>query len=97
DLENAAIHSVLVDNEAGGYLALQHLHSFGHRKIAFIRGPKLLPDSGRRWKGIRSFARSVGLEIDPRLVVELPDLRTPSSGFEAGIKATEELLRRRRS
>lgn len=97
DLENAAIHSVLVDNEAGGYLALQHLHSLGHRKIAFIRGPKLLPDSGRRWKGIRSFARSVGLEIDPRLVVELPDLRTPSSGFEAGIKATEELLRRRRS
>lgn len=97
DLENAAIHSVLVDNEAGGALALQHLHSLGHRKIAFIRGPKLLPDSGRRWKGIRSFARSVGLEIDPRLVIELPDLRTPSSGFEAGVKATEELLRRRRS
>jgi len=96
DLERTSVHSVLVDNEAGGYLALQHLHSLGHRKIAFIRGPKLLPDSGRRWKGVRAFARAAKLEIDPRLVVDLPDLRTPNSGFEAGIKATEELLRRRR-
>lgn len=96
DLERTSVHSVLVDNEAGGYIALQHLHSLGHRKIAFIRGPKLLPDSGRRWSGVRAFARSAKLEIDPRLVVDLPDLRTPNSGFEAGIKATEELLRRRR-
>jgi LacI family transcriptional regulator len=95
ELQRASIHSVLVDNEAGGFLALQHLHALGHRKIAFIRGPKLLPDSGRRWKGVRSFARSVNLQIDDRLVVDLPDLRTPNSGFEAGIKATEELLRRR--
>ena len=96
DLERTSVHSVLVDNEAGGFMALQHLHSLGHRKIAFIRGPKLLPDSGRRWKGVRAFARTVGLEIDPRLVVDLPDLRTPNSGFEAGIKAAEELLRRKR-
>jgi LacI family transcriptional regulator len=96
ELQRPTIHSVLVDNEAGGYLALQHLHSLGHRQIAFIRGPKLLPDSGKRWKGVRSYARSVGLDIDARLVVDLPDLRTPNSGFEAGVKATEELLRRRR-
>ena len=96
ELQRAPIHSVLVDNEAGGFQAVQHLHALGHRKIAFIRGPKLLPDSGTRWKGVRAFARSVGLEIDSRLVVDLPDLRTPNSGFEAGIKAAEELLRRRR-
>ena len=96
DLERASVHSVLVDNEAGGYMALQHLHSLGHRKIAFIRGPRLLPDSGRRWNGVRAFARTAGLKIDPRLVVDLPDLRTPNSGFEAGIKAAEELLRRKR-
>lgn len=96
ELQRGEIHSVLVDNEAGGYLALQHLHSLGHRKIAFIRGPKMLEDSGRRWQGVRAFARSVKLQIDPRLVVELPDLRTPNAGFDAGIRATEELLRRRR-
>jgi LacI family transcriptional regulator len=97
ELQRGAIHSVLVDNEAGGFMALQHLHSLGHRKIAFIRGPKMLPDSERRWKGVRAFARSVHLEIDARLVIDLPDLRSPNSGFEAGIKATEELLRRRRT
>ena len=97
ELQRGSIHSVQVDNEAGGYLALQHLYSLGHRKIAFIRGPRLLPDSGRRWKGVRAFARSVRLEIDSRLVVELPDLRTPNAGFEAGIRATEDLLHRRRA
>ena len=96
ELQRASVHSVLVDNEAGGQLAMQHLHSLGHRKIAFIRGPRRLPDSGKRWKGVRSFAQSVKLEIDPRLVVDLPELRTPNSGFEAGNKAAEELLRRGR-
>ncbi|HKF22535.1 MAG TPA: LacI family DNA-binding transcriptional regulator [Candidatus Angelobacter sp.] len=97
ELRHSSIHSVLVDNEAGGHLALQHLYDLGHREIAFIRGPKMLPDSGRRWKGVRSFARSVGLNIDPRLVLDLPDLRTPNAGFEAGIRASEELLRRGRA
>src|SRR6266481_2001854 len=47
------VSSVMVDNEAGGRLALEHLHHLGHRKIAFIRGPKMLIDSGPRWKGIQ--------------------------------------------
>jgi len=87
---------VLTDDETGAQWALQHLHSLGHRKIAFIRGPKMLADSARRWKGVRSFANSVGLDIDSRLVLELPDLREPNSGFEGGSKATEELLRRKK-
>src|SRR5882757_9536299 len=77
EMEGDVISSVLVDDAAGGHMALQHLYSLGHRNIAFVRGPKLLSDSGRRWKGIRSFAQSVRLEIDPRLAIELPDLRDP--------------------
>jgi LacI family transcriptional regulator len=96
ELEGDVISSVLVDDAAGGHMALQHLYALGHRNIAFVRGPKLLSDSGRRWRGIRSFAQSVRLEIDPRLAIELPDLRDPNSGFEGGFKACEELLRRRR-
>src|SRR5256884_5359819 len=53
-----AVSSVMVDNEAGGRLALEHLHQLGHHKIAFIRGPKMLIDSAPRWKGIQKFARS---------------------------------------
>src|SRR6202046_3332293 len=57
ELQTDSISSVIVDNEVGGRMALEHLHSLGHRKIAFIRGPKMLGDSGPRWRGIRTFAR----------------------------------------
>jgi LacI family transcriptional regulator len=96
ELRTDSISSIMVDNEAGARLALEHLHAFGHRKIAFIRGPKMLADTAPRWRGIRSFARSVRMEIDPRLVADLPDSFDPMSSFEGGYKLTEELLKRKR-
>jgi LacI family transcriptional regulator len=96
ELKTDSISSVIVDNEVGAYLAVEHLHAIGHRKIAYIRGPKALSDSGPRWRGIRNFAKSVDLEIDPRLVLDLPESRDPISSFEAGYKLTEELIRRKR-
>jgi LacI family transcriptional regulator len=65
--------------------------------MAFIRGPKGLTDSNPRWKGIRHFAQERGLEIDQRLVVDLPESRNPISGFEDGYKLTEELLKQKRA
>jgi LacI family transcriptional regulator len=91
-----SVSSVIVDNEAGGRLALEHLYHLGHRKIAFIRGPKMLIDSAPRWKGIQKFAHSAGLEIDSSLVVQLPDVWDPNSGFEGGYRFTEELLQRKK-
>jgi DNA-binding LacI/PurR family transcriptional regulator len=97
ELKTDSISSVIVDNELGGYLALEHLHSLGHRKIAIIRGPKALTDSSPRWRGIRNFAKESGLELDSRLVVDMPESRDPVSSFENGYKLTEELLRQKRS
>jgi DNA-binding LacI/PurR family transcriptional regulator len=91
-----SVSSVMVDNEAGGRLALEHLYHLGHRKIAVIRGPKMLIDSGPRWKGMQKFAHSVGLELDPSLVVQLPDELEANSGFDGGYRFTEELLERKR-
>ncbi|MGC1593720.1 MAG: LacI family DNA-binding transcriptional regulator [Candidatus Acidiferrales bacterium] len=96
ELRSGAVSSVMVDNEAGAHLALEHLYSLGHRKIAFIRGPKMLVDSSPRWRGVRSFARSMGLEIDPNLVVDLPDSLDPNSSFDGGFKLTEELLKHKK-
>ncbi|HMD44327.1 MAG TPA: LacI family DNA-binding transcriptional regulator [Candidatus Acidoferrum sp.] len=90
------ISSVMVDNEAGGHLALEHLYHLGHRRIAFIRGPKRLIDSGPRWRGIQKFAQSVGYQIAPELVATLPDVFDPNSGFDNGVRLTEELLRRKK-
>jgi LacI family transcriptional regulator len=96
ELSTGSISSVMVDNEAGAHLAMEHLYSLGHRKIAFIRGPRMLGDTVPRWRGVRNFARSVGLEIDPALVVDLPDSLDPNSGFEGGFKLTEELMKRKK-
>ncbi len=96
ELSGGSVSSVMVDNEAGAHLAIEHLYSLGHRKIAFIRGPKMLADSSPRWRGVRSFARSVGLEIDPTLVADLPDSLDPNSGFEGGFKITEEFLKHKK-
>jgi len=96
ELETDSVSSVIVDNESGAYAALEHLYSLGHRKIAFIRGPKTLADSSPRWKGIRAFAKSCDLEIDSRLVADLPESREPISSFEEGYRLTEELLKQKR-
>src|ERR1700752_4337144 len=96
ELNTDQVSSVIVDNELGGHLAVEHLHSLGHRKIAFIRGPKTLGDSVPRWKGVRSVAQSKDMELDSALILDLPDSRDPISSFEDGYKLTEELLRRKR-
>lgn len=93
DLTARGISSILVDNEAGGVLAMRHLVELGHRRIAVIRGPKQMCDSEPRWAGIQSVAAQTGLTIDPRLVFELPGLADPASGFEGGLKFTRQMLK----
>src|ERR1700716_1148488 len=78
ELPGDTVSSVMVDNEAGGRLALEHLHQLGHRKIAFIRGAKTFGSSTPRWGAIQNFAQSANLEIDPALVMQLPDSFDPN-------------------
>jgi LacI family transcriptional regulator len=95
DVSGKLIGSVTVDNEAGGYEAMKHLYKLGHRRIAVIRGPKKLSDSRLRWNGMQRFASEYGLQLDPRRVRQLPDALDPVSGFEGGVRLTEELIRSR--
>lgn len=96
ELESKSISSVIVDEEGGAYAALAHLHGLGHRKIAFVRGPKALLSSKKRWKGIQKFAQDTGLELDQKLIVDLPDQLSPNVGVEDAYRMTEELLKRKR-
>jgi LacI family transcriptional regulator, galactose operon repressor len=86
------VSTVSVDNEGGAGLALKQLYRLGHRDIAFLRGPKALTSSGQRWKGIRSFAQSVGLRLESKRIAELPESLDPNSSFEAAVRLTAELL-----
>lgn len=92
DLTARGIGSVLVDNEAGGAMAMRHLLDLGHRQFAVIRGPQQMCDSEPRWAGIQRVAREHAVDIDPRLVFELPGLVDPTSGFEGGVRFTREML-----
>ncbi len=91
DLTASGVSSVLVDNEAGGALALRHLHALGHRKIAVIRGPDEMFDSAPRWAGVQREAKQLGIRINPRLVLKLPNVVDPTSGFEGGLDCARRL------
>jgi LacI family transcriptional regulator len=84
-----ALSWVATDNEAGTQQALEFLYQLGHRKIAFIRGPKMIIDSHYQWTAISSFAAASGLQLDPRLIVTLND---PFTSYEGGYERTKELL-----
>jgi DNA-binding LacI/PurR family transcriptional regulator len=92
DLTARRISSVAVDNQAGGALAMRHLCELGHRRIAVIRGPEEMFDSDPRWVGMCHAASDAGVELDPRLVFQLPGMVDPTSGFEGGLKFAREML-----
>jgi DNA-binding LacI/PurR family transcriptional regulator len=91
DLTASGVSSVLVDNAAGGALALRHLYELGHRRIAVIRGPDEMFDSAPRWAGVQREAAQLDIRIDPRLVLKLPNLVDPMSGFDGGVNCAHRL------
>jgi LacI family transcriptional regulator len=66
-----SVTNIVLDHHAAVEQALSHLYALGHRRIAFMRGPKAIPDSEFRWKAIQQVARELGLKLDPTLVVRL--------------------------
>jgi len=93
-LDPESVSSVVVDNQAGSRAALDYLYKLGHRKIAFIRGPKMLVDSNERWSGIESLAQELDIDLSRKRVVQLKKLATDS---QEGRKAADELIRRDRN
>jgi LacI family transcriptional regulator len=92
DLTGRGVSSLLVDNEAGGALALHHLAELGHSRIAVIRGPEELFDSVPRWAGVQKAAAASGLRLDPDLVFQLPGQGDPASSFEGGVACARHLI-----
>jgi len=68
--EEGVTHIVL-DHLKAAELALTHLFELGHRRIAFMRGPKEIPDSEFRWEGIEQAAQALGLQLDANLVTRI--------------------------
>ena len=62
------VTNIVLDHSLAVRQALTHLYELGHRRIAFIRGPRAIPDSEFRWEAIQLVAREMGLKLDPALV-----------------------------
>ncbi len=65
------VTNIVLDHHKAVEIALIHLYELGHRRIAFMRGPKAIPDSDYRWQSIQQVAGEIGLRIDPALVIRI--------------------------
>lgn len=81
-------HSVEVNNEQGGYLAVKHLLDCGYRKIGIILGKEDLFACNQRLKGAERAMKEYGLSLDKHLTVE------GSFSIEGGRQAAQELFER---
>jgi LacI family transcriptional regulator len=76
------VTNVVLDHARAAELVLTHLHSLGHRKIAFMRGQPFSSDSDDRWKCLAAMAQKLGLVIDPELIITLDrDMTSPELGY----------------
>lgn len=76
------VTNILLDHKRAAELTLTHLHSLGHRKIAFMRGQSFSSDSDERWNCLVEAANNLEIEIRPELVVSLDrDLTSPELGY----------------
>lgn len=89
----AGVTNIVIDHERAAHVALEHLVSLGHERIAFMRGQAVSSDSADRWEAICCVAHKVGLKIDPDLVIQL-ELDDPSP--QLGYPYAKELLARKR-
>jgi len=78
------VTNVLLDHRFAAELTLTHLHSLGHRTVAFMRGQPFSSDSDERWRHLIQAARDIGISIDPELILQLDrDITSPELGYPA--------------
>ncbi len=88
------VTNVVLDHRRAAELTVGHLHSLGHRRIAFMRGQLFSSDSEVRWASIVEVAREMGITIDPKLVVQLEkDISSPELGYPVMQQLLAERLR----
>jgi LacI family transcriptional regulator len=78
----AGVTNVVLDHRFAAELTLTHLHSLGHRHVAFMRGQPFSSDSDERWRSIEAVSRDIGIAIKPELVQQLDhDISSPELGY----------------
>ncbi|MCE4553937.1 LacI family DNA-binding transcriptional regulator [Roseateles cellulosilyticus] len=86
DARPMALPVVVVENRNGARLAVEHLLSLGHRRIAFIAGSPYTGQSGERQAAYVDALNAAGIAVDPALIVPGRFVQT------GGHAATQQLL-----
>ena len=89
----SGVINIALDHEKAAHLALSHLKSLGHKRIAFIKGQDFSSDTRQRWKAIVDVAKTLDIAVDPQLVVQL---QAPEPGTGPGLEVTRQLLQSKR-
>jgi DNA-binding LacI/PurR family transcriptional regulator len=77
------VTNIILDHMKAAELALRHLYDLGHRKIAFMKGPNIIPDTEYRWRSILEVARQLNLKVQPDHCLQLEaDSWSPGVGCE---------------
>jgi len=95
--ELPGVTNVVLDHEVAARLALTHLAELGHRRIAFFKGHPHSADTESRWQAIVAASAELGLEIDPRLTLQLSggpagEQFSPEEGYREGHVFGQKLL-----
>ncbi|WP_029252054.1 LacI family DNA-binding transcriptional regulator [Paraoerskovia marina] len=84
----SGLSSVAVDDVAGGEMAVRHLLTLGHERIAFLNGPHFIRQCADRWTGARRAVADAGLDPDEVLV----DVTISSHNADGGEAGMREIL-----
>jgi DNA-binding LacI/PurR family transcriptional regulator len=91
------VTNIVIDNDYGVKLGLEHLVELGHRRIAFFKGHAGSIDTEERWLAIERHSARLGIRLDERLCVQLERMSgTALSAIEEGYCAAHRLLERSR-
>lgn len=72
DVQGFGLYSVDADNLMGAALAVRHLSSLGHTRVAFVGGYPEESNSLDRERGYQTACTAAGLDADPRLSFMFP-------------------------
>lgn len=89
--ELKGVTNIVLDHSRAACLALEHLASLGHRRVAFIKGQEFSSDTEVRWIAVQKAAAQLRLKVEPKLTMQLEgDSASPQLGYDV----TRKLLAR---